>query len=376
MKYRDFHGKKISQLGFGAMRLPLSGESARDIDIKLTEEMIMHAYESGVNYYDSAYVYHDGYSERVLGEILKKNSVRDKVNIATKFPTRSAYAEGNFEGALDEQLQRLQTDHIDFYLMHGLDLQRWNNLVSNGVLDFLKSLETSDKAVHLGFSFHDSYESFTEIINAFDWDFAQIQLNFMDAEIQAGIKGLEYAHSKGVPIVIMEPLRGGRVLSIQDPYVDELKKKYGLQDESLARTCFSYLYDRPEILTVLSGMHRFSDVAENVVTASETGIGGMTDSQRDFLAELKSYLESKDTVPCTGCRYCVPDCPQEINIPQALSAYNDVIIYNSKSFNAAQVMRMNPNIVNCAECGNCSEVCPQQLDIPVLLKKTRALLEI
>ena len=376
MKYRDFHGKKISQLGFGAMRLPVLDGQASNIDMKQTEEMIMYAYENGVNYYDSAYVYHNGYSEVAIGEIFKKNGIRDKINIATKFPTRGSFANEGFEATLDEQLKRLQTDHIDFYLIHGLDLKKWKGLKDDGILDFLDSLKTSSKTTHLGFSFHDSYDSFVEILNDFDWNFAQIQLNFMDIEFQAGIKGLEYADSKGIPLVIMEPLRGGRVLTVQDPHVIELKEKNGIKNESLAKTCLSFLFDRPEILTVLSGMQRLSDVKENVDTASETGIGELTQNQQGFLDELKTYLESKETVACTGCRYCVPECPQNIDIPQALSAYNDVVIYNSKSFNATQVKRRNPNIANCIECNNCTNICPQELEIPELLKKTRSFLEI
>jgi predicted aldo/keto reductase-like oxidoreductase len=334
----------------------------------------MYAYEHGVNYYDSAYVYHDGKSEVAIGEVFKNNDIRDKINIATKLPTFGHFAEGNFNDAIEEQLRRLQSDYINFYLIHGLNGDRWDDLKKHGIVEFLDDLKKSDKVEFVGFSFHDTNENFVKIIDDYDWNFAQVQLNFVDVEYQAGIAGLEYAYSKGIPLTIMEPLRGGRLIGVRGPEVDEIKEKYAYTEDSIAPAAFGFLFNRPEILTVLSGMHRLSDVEENVETASSIGPGELSAANSEFLAAIKEYLESKDTIPCTGCGYCLSECPQEIRIPQVLGAYNDAIVYNSAEFNAGQLRRNNTNVENCVECCNCAEVCPQHIAIPEMLKKTRELL--
>ena len=227
---RKFKDKNISQLGFGAMRLPLNSNDQTDIDMKTTEEIIMHAYEQGVNYYDSAYVYHNGKSEAALGKVLNDNHIRDNVNIATKLPTFVVDDSFDPYKLLDEQLARLGTDRIDFYLIHSIGKEKWSTLKEHNIMKFMDDVRKTDKIGAIGFSFHDTLEAYTSIIDEYDWDFNQIQLNFMDTEYQAGINGLEYAASKGIATVIMEPLKGGQLLMIQDPYVDELKKKYQLED--------------------------------------------------------------------------------------------------------------------------------------------------
>jgi predicted aldo/keto reductase-like oxidoreductase len=374
MKYRDFKGEQISQLGFGAMRLPTTGGFGGEIDFAKTEEMLLYAYEHGVNYFDSAYVYHNGKSEEVIGEVFKKNNFRDKINIATKLPTMMHFAEGHFMENFEEQLRRLQTDHIDFYLIHGIDLARWKTLKENKILDFIDKLANSDKVRYLGFSFHDEYDSLVSILGDYDWNFAQIQLNFIDAEYQAGVKGLEYAASKNVPLTIMEPLRGGRLINISGPEVDEIKSEFGYEKPTIAKACFDWLFDKEGILTVLSGMNKLSDVVENIESASEVGIGEQPQSEKDLLIKIKAYIESFDTIPCTSCRYCVPECPNDIEIPAWLNAYNETLVYKNKDMARMMSSRMPTGPNDCVECGNCAAVCPQHLEIPELLKKTKELL--
>ncbi|MDR2520184.1 MAG: aldo/keto reductase [Eubacteriaceae bacterium] len=378
MKYREFQGKQISQLGFGAMRLPTDGEGwTAPINTKATEEMILCAYENGVNYYDSAYVYHGGNSEKVIGEIFNRNKIRDKINIATKLPTMPQFIEGDYNAFFNEQLERLGTDHVDFYLIHSLEAQKWEDLKKHGVLEFMDSLKKSSKISHIGFSFHDSYDSFVKILGDYDWEFCQIQMNFLDVDEQATLKGLEYAYEKkGIKVVIMEPLRGGKLLGIGGAELDKIKAETGYKEETAAKAAFNFLWNRPEILTVLSGMHRLSDVAENVKSAGEAEVGGQSEVEKAFLARLKEYIESKPSISCTACRYCVEGCPQNIDIPRAFSSYNEAVAFNAVKENAGMTKATNPNVGNCVECGQCEEVCPQHLQVPELLKKVCELFEI
>jgi len=253
MKYRNFNGRDISQLGFGAMRLPTTenGEINKEESFRLFD----YAYEQGVNYYDTAYVYHGGKSEVVLGEWIKNAGIRDKVFVADKLPTMNLGADFDANAIFEEQLQRLQTDYIDFYLMHALNLEKWNRLKELGAIKFMDEIRAKGQVRYIGFSFHDTYEAFEKIINDYDWEFCQIQLNFMDIELQAGIKGLEYAASKGIPVTIMEPLKGGKILQIKDPYTTKLKNAYNLSEVPTSRICLNFLFNRPEVLTVLSGMN-------------------------------------------------------------------------------------------------------------------------
>ncbi len=372
---RKFKDKEISQLGFGAMRLPLNSNDQADIDMKTTEEIIMHAYERGVNYYDSAYVYHNGKSEVALGKVLNDNHIRDNVNIATKLPTFIVDDSFDPYKLLDEQLSRLGTDRIDFYLIHSIGKEKWSKLKEQNIIKFMDDVRKTDKIGAIGFSFHDTLEAYTSIIDEYDWDFNQIQLNFMDTEYQAGINGLEYAASKGIATVIMEPLKGGQLLMIQDPYVDELKKKYGLEDIPTAEICLNFIFDRPEILTVLSGMNAMQQVIENTHAASTMQPNSQPQNQKDFLKELRSYIETKNIIACTGCSYCTEDCPQDIPIPKLFEMYNNSVMFDSKEKNQDFHRRFNANMNECIECAQCEGVCPQDLQIIKLLKKTLNYLE-
>lgn len=367
MKYRHFKGKDISQLGFGAMRLPTleNGEINKEESFRLFK----YAFDEGVNYYDTAYVYHGGKSEVVLGEWIKNEGIRDKVFIADKMPTLQMPDDMDLMGIFNEQLERLDTDYIDFYLMHALSLEKWNRLKELGVIKFMDEIRAKGKVKYIGFSFHDEYDSFVKIIDDYDWEFCQIQLNFMDIEIQAGIKGLEYAYSKGIPVTIMEPLKGGKITQIKDPYTTKLKAAYDLQDIPTATICLDFLFDREEVLTVLSGMNVYEHVVENINAASNCQPGAQPENEKKFLAELRDYINGKATIPCTACRYCVDGCPNQIPIPRIFDMYNDAVMYDNYDRNKAMYDRMPATGKDCAECGQCEDACPQHLTIMEYLKQ-------
>lgn len=369
MLYRDYKGEKnISQLGFGAMRLPVFDNDASKIDEASTEKMFMYAYEHGVNYYDTAYVYHNEMSEGVVGKILKGNHIRDKVNIATKLPLFSLDDFDPYK-LLDIQLKRLDTDHIDFYLLHNMNEKKWGKIKEMDILKFIDYAKASGKIGHIGFSSHASFEGYREIIDDYNWDFSQIQLNIMDTEHQAGLKGLEYAASKGVPVIIMEPLKGGQILSVNDDEIERMKTTHGLSGISIVRIALNFLFDRKEILCVLSGMGRMEQVIENIAVASEMTVGKQPENEKAFIEDFKAYIKTKNMIDCTSCRYCARGCPVHILIPGVFEIYNDAIMYESKAFNKVQLERFYANAKDCIACGQCEKVCPQQLEIPKLLKQ-------
>ena len=375
MQYRAFQKERdISQLGFGFMRLPLKGSDPAEIDAEKTEEMLLYAYEHGVNYFDTAYVYHGGRSEVVLGELLSKNNIRDKVNIADKLPAFDLNEEWDPYALFDEQLRRLGTLVIDFYLLHNLTRKKWDMLKQRHILEFLAHIRKSGHIGHIGFSFHDDTEAFRYILDDYDWEFCQIQLNFMDVAYQAGLAGLEYAGQKGVPVVIMEPLKGGQLLMMKDPYVDMLKVKHGLTDVPTAQICLNFLFDRPEVLTVLSGMNQLCQVEENVRTACVMTPKMQPANERAFLEELRIYIQGKDAIPCTACCYCVEGCPQGIEIPEVFELYNNARMFDSLKHNRNSYNKLHRNAETCIACGQCVGVCPQGLEIPELLKKCTKLL--
>jgi predicted aldo/keto reductase-like oxidoreductase len=352
------------------MRLPLTDSDQSHIDMKKSEALLMRAYELGVNYYDSAFFYHNGKSESALGEILASNGIRSKVNIATKFPMFGGLSGGGFEETFKEQLARLKTDHIDFYLLHGLRGESWDGAVEKGMPRFLKKLKEDGAIRYYGFSFHDSQDAFKHIIDGFDWDFCQIQYNFIDQDIQAGNVGLEYAEAHGVKTVVMEPLKGGQLSSISGAEVDGMREKHGLSKKSVAQISLGFVLNRPEILTALSGMNEISQLEENAQAASEIEAGGQPESEKAFLAELGEWINAKDTIGCTSCRYCTQECPNDVSIPQIFSIYNDAVRFNSKEVSVRNMSRFPINL-ECVECEKCLEVCPQHIDIPRLITKAK-----
>lgn len=373
MKYFDFHGDKISRLGFGLMRLPVIGGDQSNIDYDKVEEMFMYAYENGVNYFDTAFPYHNGFSEKTLGKILTNNHLHGKVNCATKmFTLGIERPDFDPRKMLDEQLSRLQADHIEFYLIHGLHGNQWSYLCEHfDIKNYLRNLKDQGVLGHIGFSFHDTYEKFVEIIDDFDWEFAQIQYNYLDHEYQAGDKGIAYAMKKGVPLNVMEPCKGGSLIFPNYPEVDELKKKHGLADISNAELAFSYVFDKPGLMVVLSGMNEMEQLKENLAIADKYENGSLSENAKACIADITALLNNSENIPCTGCRYCTAGCPMQIDIPTAFSLYNEANKFRNPDSQRRSYDRSCANIADCIECGQCENACPQHLEIPKLLKKVR-----
>lgn len=368
MEYRlDKYGNKVSQLGYGCMRFT---KHAGVIDFEKAEKEIMFAYEHGVNYYDTAYLYPG--SEECLGRILAKNGIREKVYIATKLPQYAIRKDTAIEKTFQEELKRLQTTYVDYYLMHMMtDYAEWENLLSLGILDFIKRHKEDGSIRQIGFSYHGETEMFLKILNAYDWDFAQIQYNYLDERSQAGRRGLEEARNKGVPIVIMEPLRGGKLVNLPKGAKDVMAKSG--HDYSPAEWGLRWLWNQEGILCVLSGMNSLEMVEENIRVASSAQIGDFKEEEFEVIAKAKKIIKEKEKVGCTGCRYCMP-CPKGVDIPSNFYYYN--LLYIDKKMQArfefAQNMglRLQPGFASqCIECGACEKHCPQHLPIRKLLKE-------
>lgn len=376
MQYRDFHGEKISAFGFGLMRLPVLNDNQSDIDIDKVEKMVLYAVDHGINYFDTAFPYHNGYSEEAIGKILAKNNLRDKVNIATKlFTLMIGKPDFDPEKMLQTQLDRLQTDHVDFYLIHGVHGDQWERLKNEyNIVEWLNEKREKGIIRYMGFSFHDEYENFVKIIDDYNWDFAQIQYNYLDHEIQAGDRGLAYAKSKGVPLNIMEPLKGGNLIFPDYPAIEEIKAKHGIT-ESNAELGLRYVFDKENLHVVLSGMNEMEQMIENIEIADRAYVGCLTKEEQECIDDIVKFLGSVDTIPCTACRYCVAGCPQQIAIPRAFSAYNTGVKFGNKQAQLRTYNRDCANIADCVECGQCKDACPQKLEIPDLLKKVREYFE-
>lgn len=375
MQYRkDKYGNDISALGFGCMRFPQSGGK---IDMKETEREIMAAYEAGVNYYDTAYIYSG--SEAALGEILEKNNLRDKVNIATKLPHYLIKSRQGMEKLFAEHLKRLRTDHIDYYLMHMLtDLKTWEKLKSLGILEFLEEKKASGAIRQIGFSYHGNSEMFCQLVDAYNWDFCQIQYNYMDEHSQAGRKGLQYAHSKGLPVVIMEPLRGGKLVSLMPSDAKKVMDSYTVK-HTPAQWAFRWLWDQEEVTCVLSGMNSMEMLHDNVNTASTTQVGSLTAQDQQMLQKVVAVINSKMKVGCTGCRYCMP-CPHGVDIPGTFAAYNRCFSEGKRQgwrdYFMCTLVRQEPTSASrCIGCGKCERHCPQHIEIRKQLKDASKMLE-
>lgn len=373
MLYRDYKGEKISQLGFGMMRLPVIDGNQSKIDYEKVEELFVYAYENGINYYDTAYPYHNGFSEKTLGRLVKEHNLRDKINIATKLFTLGVGApEYDPKKMFEEQLDRLKTDHIDFYLVHGLHGDQWDILKEKyDIKNWLHSLKDQGVIRHLGFSFHDSYEKFQYIIDDFDWDFSQIQYNYVDNNMQAGDTGIAYARKKNVLLNIMEPLKGGNLIFPNYPQIDKIKEKYGLKNMSNAQLGLSYVFDKAGLLVVLSGMNDMQQMKENIAIANECHENMLTKNQLACIEEIRDLLEHTEHIDCTGCRYCCEGCPEQIQIPTAFSLYNEGKKFKNPQAQMRNYNRSCTNLADCAECEQCVEACPQHLPIPKLLKEVR-----
>lgn len=377
MQYRTF-GRldwKPSALGFGAMRLPMLGDDPAQIDEAQATRMVRYAIDHGVNYVDTAYPYHRENSERFLGRALQ-DGYRERIKLATKMPCWKIEGANDFDRYLDEQLEKLQTDRVDFYLLHGLNEKRWDDMSSLGVLAWAEGAIASGRIGHLGFSFHDKLEVFKQIVDASDlWLFCQIQYNFMDIEYQAGIEGLHYAADRGLAVVVMEPLRGGQLTKSLPPSIQELWDAAPVQ-RSPAEHALQWVWNQPEVSVVLSGMSTFEQVQENVASADRSGVGTLTPEELTVYARVREMYEELCPIPCTACKYCLP-CPSGVNIPRVFEIYNDAIIYDSAD--RAQMVYNNfmsegerANL--CIECGECLDKCPQEIEIPDWLKKAHEML--
>ena len=321
MQYRnDKNGEKLSILGFGCMRF--AKKNGR-IDMDAAEKQILEAWQAGVNYYDSAYIY--GGSEAAIGEIFERNRMREKIHIATKLPQYLISSRSAIDRFFNEELSRLRTDYADYYLMHHLtDVAMWEKLKNIGILEWIAEKKASGTIRNIGFSYHGNTDNFIKILNDFDWDICQVQYNYFDEFSQAGIDGVKTAAAKGIPVVIMEPLRGGKLVNMLPEKAKQIMKDSG-RNWSPAEWGLRWLYNQPEITVVLSGMNSLEMVQENCRTASEASAGHLTEDDFAVLNEVKKAIRETEKVGCTGCRYCMP-CPKGVDIPGTFAAYNAMFI--------------------------------------------------
>ena len=369
MQYReDRNGNRLSILGFGCMRLPQKG---RGIDIEESEREIMEAFRSGVNYYDTAYIYSG--SEAALGQILERNRIREKVNVATKLPQYLVGSRAALDKYFNEQLTRLRTDYIDYYLMHHLtDIAMWQKLKDVGVIPWIEEKKKSGQIRNIGFSYHGNSDGFLRILEDYDWDFCQIQYNYYDENSQAGVIGLKAAAEKGIPVVIMEPLRGGKLVGMLPQTAKDVMRKSG-HGWSPAEWGFRWLYNQPEVTVVLSGMNSMDMVKENCRVASEAAAGHFTQTETDVLKEVTDKIRELEKVGCTGCRYCMP-CPRGVDIPGTFRSYNVMFTESPRQgrFQYAQTVGLTKEPAFATQgvgCGKCESHCPQQIPIREKLKE-------
>lgn len=362
MRYFDIGGVEVSRLGFGCMRFPVIDDDNGKINKEESEKLLLDAIKRGLNYIDTAYPYHEETSEDFVGEFLQKHNLRDKVQLATKLPCWLVEKEEDFERLLNIQLEKLQTDYIDFYLLHSLDIKRFRKIMDLGVLDFCKKIKEKGIVKHIGFSFHDEYEAFEEIFNAYDWDFCQIQLNYLDIDYQAGMKGYELATKNNVPVIIMEPLKGGR-LSNPPEEIKDMSKKF--EPLSYSQVAIKFPLSLPNVMTVLSGMNSFKQVEENCDMADKVDYNSLTDEEKEFYKVSRQVYKNREQIGCTACEYCMP-CTVEINIPKVFSLWNKAFLYDEKEKSKSDYEKyLKDGVIpeECIECGKCEDICPQHLEI-------------
>ena len=411
MRYRQFGrcGFEVSALGFGCMRLPCVGGDQSAIREDEAVRMVRYAIDEGVNYVDTAYGYHGGNSEAFVGRALA-DGYRDRVKLATKLPVWLCKSYGDFDRLLGEQLERLATDHVDCYLLHSLNQKSWLKVRDMGVLDFLAKQLELGRIRHAGFSFHAAYEVFADIVDAFDWDFCQIMLNYVDVEYQAGLAGLKYAASRGLAVVVMEPLRGGKLAAnLPEEVVAALgvrgagdggrcacgglggeggasnagregceggASNAGREDWSPAEWALRWVWNLPEVSVALSGMSSMEQVVDNIRIASDAAPGALTERQLAMLARAREAYMTRTKIACTECGYCQP-CPQGVLIPDVFGLYNEAEIFNAwegSRWMYGGIVKASRDASKCVECGQCEAACPQQLQVIELLKEAHAAL--
>ena len=369
MQYRkDKNGDSLSLLGFGCMRFSKKGSG---IDLEKAEREIMEAYRLGVNYYDTAYIYSG--SEAALGEIFERNGIRSKIKIATKLPQYLVGSNSALDKYFNEQLSRLRTEYVDYYLMHHLtDIAMWEKLKKVGVLEWIKDKKKSGAIRNIGFSYHGNSDGFLKILNDYDWDICQIQYNYFDEFSQAGVAGLKAAAEKGIPVVIMEPLRGGKLVNMLPESAKKVMDDSG-RDRTPAEWSFRWLYNQPEVTVVLSGMNSLEMIRENCRTASDAEAGHFTKTDFDTLALVTEKIRENEKVGCTGCRYCMP-CPKGVDIPGTFRCYNAMFIEGKSQgrLEYGQTVALTKDSAfasQCVGCGKCEKHCPQEIPIRKMLKE-------
>ncbi len=377
MKYRTVlrSGEKVSVLGYGGMRFPVK---AGIIDEEKAKAQLRSAIDRGVNYIDTAYFYHGGQSESFIGRALK-DGYRERVNLATKMPPWSVHKESDLELIFEDQRRKLMVDDIDFYLLHAVNRESWEKFQAVNALDFLTGLKASGKIRHVGFSFHGDRALFKEVIDAYPWDFCQIQYNILDDMNQAGTEGLKYAASKEIAVFVMEPLRGGNlvrkipqeVLKIYDDMMPHRKPvEWALQ----------WIWNQPEVTMILSGMTEDEHLDENILYADRSGVDSLSEMHLEALHRVKETYQSLLKVPCTGCQYCMP-CPFGVDIPRCFDLYNSIFLLNQKNMKGFYWLQLGgangaPSYASlCKECGKCVKLCPQGIAIPEELRIVRDYME-
>ena len=368
MQYRnDKYGQPISVLGFGCMRFTKNG---RNFDFDKAEKELMEAYRLGVNYYDTAYIYTG--SEALLGEVFEKHGIRDRVRIATKLPQYLVGSTATADRYFNEELKRLRTNYVDYYLMHMItDINQWDHLEQIGMKAWIAEKKRSGQIRNIGFSYHGDSENFLKVLNAYDWDFCQIQYNYVDEYTQAGVDGLKAAAKKGIPVIIMEPLRGGKLVSLLPQKAKDLIAN-DPSGYSPAELALRWLWDQPEVTCVLSGMNSLEMVRENCRVAEEALAGSFTEGNRALITQIRQIFLDATKVGCTECRYCMP-CPQNVNIPGIFRSYNLMYTENKasgrKEYLQTVAMTGEPSFASqCIGCGKCEKHCPQKIEIRKMLK--------
>ena len=366
MEYRldKRSGDELSVLGLGCMRLPRKGAA---IDLQLTELIVLEAFERGINYFDTAYSY--GGSEEALGEIVERNGLREHIHITSKLPHGKCRTIDDVERIFTTTLERLRTDYLDYYLMHNLvEASQWQRLVDLGIEEWIAQKKESGAIRHIGFSFHGNIAEFRALLDAYDWDLVQIQYNYVNEHYQAGREGSELAASRGIPVVIMEPLLGGRLVAgLPEGTIRAFEN--AVPGRTPAAWGLRWLFDQPQVTVVLSGMNSVEMLHENIDTASSTAIGSMTEAERDAIREAKAAFEESFKIPCTGCNYCMP-CPQGLSIPSLFAAYNESFSLDWRTGFFHYMMSVGitsgaPKLAtSCVGCSACMKKCPQHIEIP------------
>lgn len=375
MKYRkDKYGNDLSALGYGCMRFP---KKHGKIVMETAERLLLRAVEQGINYYDTAYIYPG--SEAALGEIFEKHKLRAQVNIATKLPHYLIKNKQGLDKLFEEELRRLRTDYIDYYLMHMLnDVEAWQRLLDMGIEQWIAEKKASGAIRQVGFSYHGNTDMFCKILDAYDWDFCQVQYNYLDEHSQAGRRGVEYAHSKGIPVIIMEPLRGGKLVGLLPEKAKQIIAEYPIK-RTAAEWGLRWLWDQEEVTVILSGMGSDYMLEENLKLAAASEVGQVPEEERDLYAKVVQAINETVKVGCTGCGYCQP-CPKGVDIPGVFAAYNRWYGEDKKNafmdyLKCTTFRKNSTGAGNCIGCGKCEKHCPQNIAIRQELKEVQKTME-